>query len=64
MDGVARVGGGHLLQASDVGAGLISAAEVVHEDGVGPVGLDGGIAVVGALSAQKKLRNQFSTQVW
>ena len=57
MDGVARVGASHLLQASDVGAGLISAAEVVHEDGVGPVGLDGGIAVVGALirSIRQKL---------
>jgi hypothetical protein len=46
VDGVARVGAGDLLLASDVGAGRVGTAEVVLEDGVGPVGLDGGIAVV------------------
>jgi len=53
VDGVARVGAGDLLLASDVSAGLVSATEVVHEDGVGPVGLDGGIAVVHALQCLK-----------
>ncbi len=46
MDGVARVGAGDLLLAGDVGAGRVGTAEIVLEDGVGPVGLDGGIAVV------------------
>ena len=51
VDGVARVSAGDLLLASNVGAGLISTTKVVHEDGVRPVGLDGGIAVVHALRA-------------
>ena len=51
VDGVARVRAGDLLQASDASAGLVGAAQVVHEDGVRPVGLDGGIAVVHALRA-------------
>ena len=54
VDGVARVGAGNLLLASNVGAGSISATEVVHEDGVGPVSLDGGIAVVHALTASDR----------
>ncbi len=49
VDGVARVGAGDLLLAGNIGAGRVSATEVVHEDGVGPVGLDGGIAVVRTL---------------
>ena len=48
VDGVARVGAGDLLLASNV-AGRVGATDVVHEDGVGPVGLDGGIAIVHAL---------------
>ena len=34
VDGVARVGAGHLLGAGNVGASSIGAAEVVGEDGV------------------------------
>ncbi len=49
VDGVARVGSGDLLLAGNIGAGRVGAAEVVLEDGVGPVGLDGGIAVVRTL---------------
>ena len=49
VDGVARVGAGDLLLAGNIGASRVGAAEVVLEDGVGPVGLDGGIAVVRTL---------------
>jgi hypothetical protein len=54
MDGVARVGAGNLLLASNVRAGFISATKVVHEDGVRPVSLDGGITVVHALTASDR----------
>ena len=42
---------GDLLGARGGNAGGIAAAQVVHEDGVGPVGLDGGVVVVHALVA-------------
>ena len=44
-------GGDDLLGARGGDAGGISATEVVHDDGVGPVGLDGGVGVVHALVA-------------
>ncbi len=56
MDGVAVAGdgavavNGDLLGARGGEAGGVAAAEVVDEDGVVPVGLDGSIAVVGALA--------------
>ena len=55
VDGVADAGDGavavdgDLLGARGGEAGGVAAAEVVDEDGVVPVGLDGGVAVVGAL---------------
>ena len=56
MGGVAEArhgsgGGGDLLGARGGNAGGISATEVVHDGGVGPVGLDGGVVVVHALVA-------------
>jgi hypothetical protein len=57
VDGVADagdgavVGDGDLLGARGGEAGGVTAAEVVHDGGVGPVGLDGGVAVVHALVA-------------
>ncbi len=56
VDGVADarnsavVSDGDLLGARGGEAGGVAAAEVVSEGGVGPVGLDGGIAVVGTLN--------------
>ncbi len=56
VDGVADAGNGavaidrDLLGARGGEAGGVTATKVVHEDGVGPVGLDGGIAVVDALN--------------
>ena len=47
----ARRGRGDLLGTRGGNAGGITATEVVHDDGVGPVGLDGGVAVVHALVA-------------
>ena len=44
-------GGGDLLGARGGDTGGVTAAEVVHDDGVGPEGLDGGVVVVHALVA-------------
>ncbi len=58
MDGVADagdgavVGDGDLLGARGGEAGGVATSEVVHDDSVGPVGLDGGVAVVGTLKMQ------------
>ncbi len=51
MDGVAVAGDGAVVLGARGGeAGGVAAAEVVDEDGVVPVGLDGSIAIVGALA--------------
>ena len=52
-DGARRGVDGHLLGARGGGAGGVAAAEVVLHNGVGPVGLDGGVAVVGALQIRE-----------
>ena len=60
MDGVADagdgavVGDGDLLGARGGEAGGVAAVEVVGEGGVGPEGLDRGVAVVGALRDEQK----------
>jgi hypothetical protein len=46
-----RGGRGDLLGARGGDTGGVGATEVVHDDGVGPVGLDGGVVVVHALVA-------------
>ncbi len=62
VDGVADARDGavaidrDLLGARGGKAGGVAAAEVVDEDGVVPVGLDGGVAVVGALCSIIALR--------
>jgi hypothetical protein len=58
VDSVAEAGDGavvcdgDLLGARGGEAGGVAAAEVVHEGGVGPEGLHGGVAVVGALQEE------------
>ena len=55
------VAGDGLGGASDSAIGDVSAADVVHGGGVGPVGVDSRVAVVGALNSSKLSQNFEST---
>ena len=68
MDGVADAGDGAVAVDGDLlgtrggEAGGVAAAKVVDEDGVVPVGLDGGVAIVGALRLINY--NSVTTSTW
>jgi hypothetical protein len=58
-----RVGDGDLLGARGGKAGGVGATQVVGLDGVVPIGLDGGIAVVGALHRKSSKQYLIFSQI-
>ena len=58
------VAGDRLGGASDGAVGDVSAADVVHGGGVGPVGVDSGVAVVRALRVQNGVRMMFKYETY